>query len=121
MARDDINAFLGAGTVFKGDLSFQGAVRIDGIYQGDIKSEGTLIAGKDSKVEGTININQFSLAGNFIGEVFAKSSVVIHKGGVLKGVVHTPALVVEEGAILDANIIMTPEPVEKATAKAIEE
>lgn len=120
MARDDINAFLGAGTVFKGALLFQGAVRIDGVYQGDIQSEGSLIAGKDSRVEGTLNIDEFSLAGNFSGEVFAKRRVIIHKGGVFKGIVHTPALVVEEGATLDANIIMTAEPVEKATATAIE-
>ena len=106
MARDDINAFLGAGTVFNGTLDFQGAVRIDGCYSGDIRSDGALIAGKDSKIDGKIYVGEFSLAGNFVGEVFAKRRVVIHKGGVFKGVVHSPALVVEEGAILDGTIVM---------------
>ena len=43
MARDEINAFLGAGTVYQGQLSFQGAVRIDGNFVGEVHSEGTLI------------------------------------------------------------------------------
>ena len=106
MARDDINAFLGAGTVFVGTLNFQGAVRIDGAYSGDIQSDGALIAGKDSKIDGKVNVGEFSLAGNFVGEVFAKRRVIIHKGGVFKGSVHSPALVVEEGAVLDGTIIM---------------
>jgi len=106
VARDDINAFLGSGTVFTGTLNFQGAVRIDGCYNGDIQSDGALIAGKDSKIEGILHVGEFSLAGNFSGEVFAKRRVIVHKGGVFKGSVHSPALVVEEGAMLDGTIIM---------------
>ena len=42
MARDEINAFLGSGTVYNGDLSFEGAVRIDGVFNGSITSDGTV-------------------------------------------------------------------------------
>ena len=45
MSKDEINAFLGTGTVYEGKLSFQGSVRIDGMYTGQIQSEGTLIVG----------------------------------------------------------------------------
>lgn len=106
VAKDDINAFLGAGTVFNGVLSFQDAVRIDGCYTGEITSEGSLTAGKDAKIDGRITVGEFGLAGNFVGEVYATRRVVIYKGGVLKGSVYTPDLVVEGGAILDGNIIM---------------
>lgn len=106
VARDEINAFLGAGTSFNGVLNFQGAVRIDGYYSGEIQSDGALIAGKDAKIDGKINVGEFSLAGSFVGEVYAKRRVVIHKGGVFKGSVHSPALVVEEGALLDGTITM---------------
>ena len=106
MAKDEINAFLGAGTVFNGVLNFQGAVRIDGCYSGEIQSDGALIAGKDSNIDGKINVGEFNLAGNFVGEVYAKRRVVIYKGGVFKGSVHSPNLIVEEGAILDGSIIM---------------
>lgn len=106
VAKDDINAFLGAGTVFNGFLNFQGAVRIDGCYSGEIQSDGTLVAGKDSKIDGKISVGEFNLAGNFTGDVYATRRVIIYKGGVLKGSVYSPNLIVEEGAILDGNIIM---------------
>ena len=121
MARDDINAFLGAGTVFNGTLDFQGAVRIDGCYSGDITSDGALIAGKDSKIEGKIHVGEFSLAGNFVGEVFAKRRVIIHKGGIFKGIVHSPALIVEEGAILDGTIIMAEQYTEQQDSQQVSE
>lgn len=106
MAKDDINAFLGAGTIFNGTLNFQGAVRIDGVYSGEINSDGLLIAGKDAKLDGKLFVGELSLVGQFDGEVFAKRRVTVHKGGVLNGSVHSPALVVEEGAILEGSINM---------------
>ncbi len=107
MAKDEINAFLGAGTVFNGILTFQGAVRIDGGYSGEIQSAGVLIAGKDAKIEGKIQVGEFSLAGSFIGDVVAEKKITIYKGGVLKGTVKCPALVIEEGATLDGRIEMS--------------
>lgn len=106
MAKDDINAFMGSGTFFTGKLSFQGTVRIDGEFTGEIDSDGILIAGKDSKIEGNLNVGELSLSGNFTGDVVAKKSITIHRGGVLKGKVYCPILVVEDGAILDGNINM---------------
>lgn len=106
MAKDDINAFMGAGTFFTGKLNFQGTVRIDGEFIGEIESDGVLLLGKDSKIEGTVNVGEMSLSGNFTGDVVAKRNVTVHRGGVLKGKVNCPALVVEDGAILDGTITM---------------
>ena len=49
MARDEINAFLGSGTDYQGKLNFQGAVRIDGNFNGEVESEGTLVVGREAK------------------------------------------------------------------------
>lgn len=106
MAKDEINAFMGAGTYFTGKLKFQGYVRIDGEFVGEIESEGVLLLGKDAKIEGTVNVGEMSLSGNFTGEVTAKKNVTIHREGVLKGKVQCPSLVVEDGAILDGTIQM---------------
>jgi cytoskeletal protein CcmA (bactofilin family) len=110
MSKEEINAFLGAGTVYQGRLSFQGAVRIDGSFSGEVQSEGSLIVGKDAVIEGTLNIGDLLLSGRFTGEVQAKRRVVIHKTGILQGVIYAPALVVEEGGLLDGQIIMQGSP-----------
>ena len=106
MSKEEINAFLGSGTVYEGKLSFQGAVRIDGMFTGEIFSEGALIVGKDASVEGSLKVGELILAGAFSGEVQAKHRVTVHKTGSIDGTVHTPALVVEEGAVIEGQIRM---------------
>jgi len=106
MARDEINAFLGAGTNYHGKLHFQGAVRIDGNFQGEVVSEGTLVIGQEAVVEGQIKVGQLVLSGMIKGEVEAKTKVVLHKTANLQGNIRTPVLVVEEGAVLEGELIM---------------
>jgi len=106
MARDEINAFLGAGTNYHGKLHFQGAVRIDGNFQGEVVSEGTLVIGQEATVEGQIKVGQLVLSGSIKGEVEAKNKVVLHKTANLQGNIRTPVLVVEEGAVLDGQLNM---------------
>ena len=112
MSREEINAFLGAGTAYQGKLTFQGAVRVDGMFSGEITSDGSLIVGKDSVIEARLEVGELVLSGSFTGEVRAKRRVVVHKGGVLTGTIVSPALVVEEGAVLEGAIHMRENPVE---------
>ncbi len=107
MARDEINAFLGSGTDYQGKLNFQGAVRIDGNFSGEVESEGTLVVGKDAQVEGVLRIGQLVLSGKVTGEVYASDKAVLHKTANLQGNLVTPVLVVEEGAVLEGRVIMS--------------
>jgi cytoskeletal protein CcmA (bactofilin family) len=106
MARDEINAFLGAGTNYHGKLHFQGAVRIDGNFQGEVVSEGTLVVGQEASVDGQVKVGQLVLSGKLKGEVEARNKVVLHKTANLQGNIRTPVLVVEEGAVLQGELAM---------------
>lgn len=110
MGKDEINAFLGSGTVYHGQLNFQGAVRIDGNFVGEISSEGTLIIGKDALVEGKVHVGQIVLSGRLTGEVAAAKKATLHRSAVLSGNLVTPALVMEEGAVLDGQVFMSTKP-----------
>ncbi|GFM31982.1 polymer-forming cytoskeletal protein [Desulfovibrio subterraneus] len=106
MARDEINAFLGSGTVYQGKLNFQGSVRIDGVFNGEVHSEGTLIIGKDARVEGQVRVGQLVLSGHIQGEIIATKKAVLHRTANLVGSLHSPVLMVEEGAKLEGRIAM---------------
>ncbi len=106
MARDQINAFLGTGTNYEGKLSFQGSVRIDGDFHGEIESEGTLVVGKEARLEGTFRVGQFVLSGAVHGEVIAEKKTVLHEQSHFLGTLNTPVLVVEEGAELRGKVNM---------------
>jgi cytoskeletal protein CcmA (bactofilin family) len=110
MAKDEINAFLGAGTSYQGKLNFQGSVRIDGTFQGEVSSEGTLVIGREAEVEGQIDVGQLVLSGRVQGEVRAKERVALHKTANMVGSLQTPVLVVEEGAIIEGKITMGSQP-----------
>lgn len=111
VSKDEINAFLGAGTVYQGKLAFQGAVRIDGTFSGEVNSDGTLIVGKDAVIDGTLNVGELLLSGRFTGDVQAKNRVVIHRAGQLEGVINAPVLVMEDGAVLQGQVNMKNPPV----------
>lgn len=107
MARDEINAFLGSGTVYTGDLSFEGAVRIDGVFSGNITSDGTLIIGQGAKVNGKIKVGSIVVNGTLEGQVEVSQRAVLHKTAVLLGTLTAKLLVMEEGAVLDGDLHMS--------------
>ncbi|WP_035040604.1 polymer-forming cytoskeletal protein [Desulfovibrio sp. X2] len=110
MSKDEINAFLGAGTAYQGKLHFQGSVRIDGVFHGEVTSDGTLVVGQEADVQGQIHVGQLVLSGRMTGEVHAREKVVLHKTANLQGSLYSPVLVIDEGAVVEGTITMHGEP-----------
>ncbi|NMC50773.1 MAG: polymer-forming cytoskeletal protein [Desulfovibrio sp.] len=117
MGKNEINAFLGAGTSYQGHLSFHGIVRIDGAFDGDIVSDGTLMVGKDARVSGRLSVAQLFCGGLVEAEVLAARKVVLHRGGTFRGSIRTPVLVIEDGARIEGRVDM-PAPGEPVRAIA---
>ncbi|MEA4855909.1 MAG: polymer-forming cytoskeletal protein [Solidesulfovibrio sp.] len=106
MGKHDINAFLGAGTSFTGRLAFDGVVRIDGAFDGEIVSGGTLLVGQKARIAGRIAVGRLTCGGSVAAEVTAAAKVTVTATGHLTGSVRTPVLVVEEGGGLDGEVVM---------------
>jgi len=107
VAKDEINAFLGVGTTYRGRLDFTGAVRIDGSFDGEVESEGTLVVGREAQVTGQFRVGTLVLGGVLTGDVTASQRVVVHKTARFTGNLHAPALSVEEGAVLEGTVNMS--------------
>lgn len=117
MGKHDINAFLGAGTSFTGRLTFAGVVRIDGTFEGEIASSGTLVVGENARITGRVAVGRLVCGGHVAAEVAAEASVTIHCRGVVTGSVRTPALIVDEGGRIDGEVSMGgPEAASRAPA-----
>ncbi|QGY39703.1 polymer-forming cytoskeletal protein [Pseudodesulfovibrio cashew] len=114
----ELNAFLGVGTEYKGKLDFVGTVRIDGQFEGEISTDGDLILGRKASIIGKIRVGRLTSCGRIEGEVTVKERAVLEKTSVLNGSLSTPALVVEQGAVMEGNIVMTKEGV-AAGAKVV--
>src|SRR3954447_3228571 len=71
----ELNALLGKGSSFEGKLLFEGSVRIDGKFTGEIISTDTLIIGEGADVKGEIQVGTLIVVGDYNGNAKASKSV----------------------------------------------
>ncbi|MCG3192976.1 MAG: hypothetical protein DIJKHBIC_02225 [Thermoanaerobaculia bacterium] len=99
-----LNGFLDRGSRVEGTLSFDDVFRIDGQVKGTIISENELIVGESAEIEGEIRVGRLSISGCFRGVAYARERMEIHTGARIYAELHTPALVVEEGATIQGPV-----------------
>jgi cytoskeletal protein CcmA (bactofilin family) len=109
MGQDDLvlQSLLGAGTRYEGKLFFDGRVRIDGDFDGEVRSEGLLVVGDQAVVRGEIHVGTLIVRGGIIeGDVHASELVELHAPARVRGDIHTPALFLDRGAQFDGACVM---------------
>jgi cytoskeletal protein CcmA (bactofilin family) len=89
--------FLARGFEFKGTLTFDGTVRIDGSVAGEIRSNGTIILGEHAVVEGDVSAGTIVSGGKITGNVMATGKVHLLPTAVLRGDVIAPLVQMDEG------------------------
>lgn len=95
----EINALLGAGTEYEGKLVFQGRVRVDGRFVGEISGTDVLILGATAQVQANIDVGTLIvLGGTLRGDVVARRLVELHAPGAVHGDIQTPQLFIDKGA-----------------------
>jgi cytoskeletal protein CcmA (bactofilin family) len=115
----EITALLGRGTRFEGKLFFEGRVRIDGSFKGEIRSEDTLIIGDGAEVQAEIDVATVIVRGGAVhGNVRAKTAIEIHAPGKLVGNIQSPSLFIERGVEFQGSCQMdASEPTDAARAE----
>lgn len=115
----EITALLGRGTRFEGKLYFDGRVRIDGSFKGEIKSDDTLIIGDGAEVHAEIDVATVIVRGGVVhGNVRAKQAIEIHSPGKLVGNIHSPSLFIDRGVEFQGSCRMDAIEDEPAEAEA---
>jgi cytoskeletal protein CcmA (bactofilin family) len=94
----EITALLGRGTEFEGKLHFEGRVRIDGIFKGEIRSDDTLVIGEGAEVHAEIDVSTVIVRGGVVrGNIRARTAIEIHAPGKMVGNLHSPSLFIDRG------------------------
>ncbi len=104
---NELNALLGKGSDFQGKLTFEGSVRIDGRFTGEIFSDGTLIIGEGAQVTAEIRVGSVAVYGNVTGNITANEAVELHAPASLRGNIASPALHIDKGVFFDGACQMT--------------
>lgn len=103
------SGYIGKGMRFEGKLSFDGTVRIDGHFKGEINADGVVFVGEGALVEGDINVGGAVISGEVTGMVNAQKRVELQAPAVMTGDIKTPTLLIGEGVIFEGNCIMKKE------------
>lgn len=99
-----LNGFLDKGARFEGTLTFEDVFRIDGAVKGTIVSAQELVVGESGVVEGEIRVGRISVSGTVRGAIHARERIEIHAGARVFAELHSPSLIVEEGALIQGPV-----------------
>ena len=102
-----IKAYLGTDALFKGTLSFEGTVQIDGKFEVQVNTDDTLVIGQTGDMKADITVGTLVCKGQLNGGVVASQKIEMHSGSQINGDVQTPALSMALGAVLDGCLNMT--------------
>lgn len=101
-----LNGFLDEGSHFKGELTFEDTLRIDGKFEGTIRSKHALVIGDTGDVQADIDVGSVSIDGTVRGTILAREKIEIHPHGRVFAKLQSPILKIEEGAQFQGDCTM---------------
>lgn len=97
---------IAAGTRIKGDIEAKGALRIDGSIDGNVKTPGKVVIGKEGSINGNLECENADIEGNFTGILKVNGTLSLRSSAVIEGDVTASKLAVEPGAAFNASCSM---------------
>jgi cytoskeletal protein CcmA (bactofilin family) len=94
----EFTTVIGADAVFKGELSFDKGVRVDGRIEGKIGTKGHLAVSQGGKAQADVSAASIVVEGEVQGNLTATDRVDLRKSAKLKGDIRASKLLVAEGA-----------------------
>ena len=106
-----LNSIIGEGTRFRGEFEINGLLRIDGDFEGTIRTSGKVLVGLNGRARCNIYAETAVVGGIVEGHIFCTEKLILLSTGMVLGSVASPRLVVEEGVILNGTCrISRPQP-----------
>ena len=123
MAENDFSTVLGPDVVFKGELSFEKPVRLQGRLEGSVRTPGKLHIDREAKVQADVRAGAISIEGQVRGNLAAMERIELKATSDYEGDLQASKLIVEEGAVFKGQVSVGPGVLKgeaKAPAKAVE-
>lgn len=105
----EINALLGRGTHFEGKLFFEGRVRIDGSFKGEIRGDDVLVIGEGAVVSGEVHVATCIVTGGEVeADIKARDAIELYAPSKVTGALHAPAIFIDRGVKFEGSCKMAP-------------
>jgi cytoskeletal protein CcmA (bactofilin family) len=98
---------IGAKTTFKGEISGDEDILVDGTVEGEIRITRDLRVGQAGVVKASVAAQSLIVSGEVVGDCEAMTRVEIQSTGKLTGNIRAPKIVIAEGAMFRGNSDMS--------------
>ena len=105
----DVETVIGPNAKFKGSLTSNAPLRIDGEFEGDITSTAEVMVGENGRVKAKISARTAVIAGAINGNMEVTEKLEVLSTAKLVGDVQAGSLVIAEGAVFKGNCGMRQE------------
>lgn len=93
-----MTTMIGKNSVVGGNLTVEGAARVDGIVEGSAKVTGILIIGSCGKIQGDVEAHSVVIGGEVNGDVTVQEKTELTSTARVIGDIHTSVIVIDEKA-----------------------
>lgn len=101
---EQVISIIGPGMKITGDCDTDGAVRVEGTVQGNIRAGKAVVIGKDGLVDGDIVTQDAVISGRVKGSLRAESRLEVQASSQVEGEISAGRMQVEEGSNLSGTV-----------------
>jgi cytoskeletal protein CcmA (bactofilin family) len=98
-SREPIENVLGQSLFIRGDLTAEGAFRIDGTIEGCVESKAAIVVGESGVVRGDVRGTDIVVAGQIQGNVVCSGHLEILANGRIEGDIDAQSVRIETGGV----------------------
>lgn len=109
MAEEAPETTLGVGVTFRGQLSFERFLRIDGDFEGDLLSQGKVVVGPTGSVKADLNLREAIIEGKVEGNITVQEKLELRGQATIKGDIRAKSLCVDEGVSISGIVLVGPQ------------
>lgn len=102
-------SIVGKGMHVVGDVTGRGGLRIEGEVEGTVRTDGNVVVVDGGEVDGDVSAAEVVVAGKVSGTIEADKAARFKSGCRVDAEIASPAVEVEEGAVVNGRIDMTGE------------
>ena len=112
-AATSVEGMVGPRMSVNGDLSFAGALHVDGSIKGQVTGEGSdslLVVTERGSIEGTYRAPHIELSGTMVGDVFSTERLKLGASAKVRGNVYYKLLEMDAGCQINGQLVFGDEP-----------
>jgi cytoskeletal protein CcmA (bactofilin family) len=109
---------IGGDARFKGELSFDKGVRIEGAFEGHIKSKGNLQIAEGAKLQANVEAGNVKVEGECKGNFIVSEKLQLQATAKVEGDLRATRLEIADGAIFIGNVVVGQQAMDQAGRRA---